>query len=102
MPKVIIEYSEDSVEDMRGIFAYIAQDSVTNALSIIDRMEQAIEKLEENPELGMSCRRKRVRFSCRILIVGAYLIVYRYSNQTVRVLRVLRDKQNYIGLMFNV
>jgi len=102
MPKVIIEYSEDSIEDMKGIFAYIAQDSVESALRMIDRMEQAIDKLEANPELGMNCRRKRVRFMCRILIVGTYLIVYWYTNQTVRILRVLRDKQSYIDLMLNV
>lgn len=99
MPKVEIEYTEEAITDLKGIFSHIAQDSVTNALNYIDYLENTIEKLEDNPELGMKCRRKRVRHECRILIIKSHLVIYKLTSDRVKIVRVLRDKQKYTDLL---
>lgn len=95
MPKAEIEYTEEAIADLKSIFNHIAQESIINALSYIDYVEDTIEKLEDNPELGMKCQRKRVRIECRILIVKSHLVVYKFYSNRVMILRVVRDKQKY-------
>ena len=99
MPKTEIEYTEEAITDLKEIFSHIAQDSVVNALKYIDYIENAIEKLEDNPELGMKCRRKRVRIECRILIVKSHLVIYKLIANRVKRVRVLRDKQKYTDIL---
>lgn len=99
MPKAEIEYTEEAIADLKGIFSHIAQESIVNALSYIDYVENTIEKLEDNPELGMKCRRKRVRIECRILIVKSHLVIYRFTSDYVKILRVVRDKQKYTDIL---
>jgi plasmid stabilization system protein ParE len=99
MPKAEIEYTEEAITDLKGIFNHIAQESILNALNYIDYLENAIEKLEDNPELGMKCRRKRVRIECRILIVKSHLVVYKLISDRIKIVRVLRDKQKYTDLL---
>ena len=99
MPKAEIEYTEEAIVDLNGIFQHIAQESIINALSYIDYVESTIEKLEDNLELGMKCRRKRVRIECRILIVKSHLVIYKFTSNRVKILRVVRDKQKYTDLL---
>jgi plasmid stabilization system protein ParE len=99
MPKVEIEYTEEAIADLKDIFHYIAEESILNALNYIDYVEDAIEKLEDNPELGMKCNRKRVRIECRVLIVKSHLVVYKYNFSRVKILRVVRDKQKYTDFL---
>lgn len=95
MSKAEIEYTEEAISDLKGIFHHIAQESILNALNYIDYVEDAIQKLEDNPELGMKCNRKRVRIECRILIIKTHLVVYKLIADRVKILRVVRDKQKY-------
>jgi addiction module RelE/StbE family toxin len=99
MPKAEIEYTEEAITDLKSIFNHIAQDSVTNALNYIDYLEDTIEKLEDNPELGMTCRRKRVRHECRVLVVKSHLVVYKLTSDRIKIVRVLRDKQRYTDFL---
>lgn len=102
MPKKAnIRYSEESLIDLAGIFEYIAEDSPARALSYIDKLENTITNLQENPNIGVTCKRKLIRKDCRVLIVDAYLIFYRYdeAKNDILIIRVLRDRQNYSKML---
>jgi len=99
MPKANIRYTLEAIKDLKGIFDHIAQESIKNALSYSEYVEKMIQKLEDNPYLGMTCQRKRVRIDCRILIVRSHLVIYRLDNNEVTIVRVLRDKQKYTDLL---
>jgi len=102
MPKKAnIRYSKESLNDLAGVFEYIAEDSHARALGYIDKLENAITNLQENPNIGVTCKRKLIRRDCRVLIVDSYLIFYRYDEATsdILIIRVLRDKQDYSKLL---
>lgn len=102
MPKKAdIRYSEESIYDLSTIFEYIAEDSETRALEYIDRLETAISALSDNPNLGVTCKRKLVRRDCRVLIVDSYLVFYRYdeTKNDVLIIRVIRESQDYSKLL---
>lgn len=102
MPKKAnIRYSEESLGDLASIFEYIAEDSPARALDYIDKLENAITNLQENPNIGVTCKRKLIRRDCRVFIVDTYLIFYRYDEATsdILIIRVLRDKQDYSKLL---
>jgi len=102
MPKKAnIRYSEESLSDLAGIFEYIAEDSPARALDYIDKLSNTITNLQENPNIGVTCKRKLIRIDCRVLIVDAYLIFYRHDKaiNDILIIRVLRDKQDYSKLL---
>ena len=61
-------------EDLIEIYTYIALDKPSAAERIFNAIRAKVELLRENPRLG--ARRPEIRLSTRILIEGAYLILY--------------------------
>lgn len=97
MPQNEIKYSELSLHDLETILEKIAEDKPTAAIEYIDIIENAIANLVENPQLGVTCKRKRIRKDCRVLIVRSHLVFYKYEEKKsfVYILRILSADQDY-------
>lgn len=86
-----LEWSELAISDREAIFEYIEADSAPAAITIDDRIENAIDRLARFPESG---RIGRVDGTRELIIPGtSYLAVYLIRGNTVRVLRVLHGAQ---------
>ncbi|MBR6348455.1 MAG: type II toxin-antitoxin system RelE/ParE family toxin, partial [Spirochaetales bacterium] len=79
-----VVYSPDSLEDLENIRSYMAA-----SLGITGKILRGIDSLSDSPELGP---RISARFGIltdyRYLVIGKYLVVYRYTRKDVRVIRV--------------
>lgn len=85
--------------DLIEIWQYIADDSPQEANRFLDTLEEKIELLSDNPEMGK--RRGELAESLRSFPVGNYVIFYRPLDreegiEVVRVLNAAQDiKESY-------
>jgi addiction module RelE/StbE family toxin len=73
--------------DRDGIFEYILADNPRAAVAVDERIEAAVRRLIEFPEIG---RPGRVEGTRELTVSGLpYIIPYRIFGGTIRILRVL-------------
>ncbi len=51
-----LEWSQDALEDLDNIWAYIAENNITRAFSFIDEIRAEAKKLSDNPMMGLRYR----------------------------------------------
>ena len=90
-----IEYSKKAEFDLEDIADFIAKDSKNRALSYLSKMQELIELISQNPNLGIACSSKNIKLKCRILIFEAYLIFYKVIEKSVLIIRILHSSVNY-------
>lgn len=78
-------------EDLLEIWLYIAADNPAAADHLIDRLEAACFRLASHPLSGPS--REDVGAGVRHLVVGNYLILYRYASGSVEIVRILNGRR---------
>ncbi|MCL2752014.1 MAG: type II toxin-antitoxin system RelE/ParE family toxin [Firmicutes bacterium] len=104
MPKSPV-FLKEALEDIDGIYDYIAADSPIAALEVTDRILKHIEQLIEFPKSGKLYPDEKLKdYQFRTLTEPPYLIFYRLIDQTVTIYRVLhgaRDILNAVNL-FNI
>lgn len=91
--------------DLDAIYHYIlthflAPQAAENTMSNI---KSAIAKIAEIPDLGIDVservgRQFSKKHPLKMIIAGNYLVFYVFDDQTVAVLRVLYQKQNWVQL----
>lgn len=98
MNRYEVEFSRASLQDLDEIFDYVAQDSIENALKLIDRIEKAANQLDTFPS------RARIRQSTQEgtdgvwkIVVRPYLIFYSVSEELkkVQILRIRHGARRY-------
>lgn len=78
-------------DDRRAIFAYIEADNPRAAVEIDLRLEDAVKRLEDYPNIG---RLGRVDGTRELVVAGTpYIIPYQLFDDRVRLLRVLHGAQ---------
>jgi plasmid stabilization system protein ParE len=90
-----LQYSELAVQDLFNIFENIAKDKPNSAVDYISKLEEYIELLENNPNMGVDCKIKNINQNCQILIYEKYLIFYRVKESIVLIGRILHSSVNY-------
>jgi toxin ParE1/3/4 len=94
-----IDYSDRAREDIRLIYEYIAEDSVTAADAAFDRIFKSIKMLTKNPRAG----RRRLEYGpdVRTITVHPFVVFYRLreARGDVQVLRIL-DGRRDLGTVF--
>ncbi len=71
-----------------------------SARKITDRIYSALEHLQRNPDMGVSCSNKMLQLEdYRMLICDHYLCVYRLLEQTVYVYHIVDGRTNYPRLL---
>ena len=79
--------------DLLDIWLYIAQDNITAADRMVERLEQRYQTLGVNPVLGS--KRDELVMGMRCLIEGKYAIFYRIHQDTVQILRILHGARDF-------
>ena len=88
-----IKWLRSAFNDLKSIADYIALDSPTAALAMIDTIERMTDGLAEHPQRGRDGRLPGTR---ELVIPGtAYISVYRLKPDRVEILRVLHSAQNW-------
>jgi toxin ParE1/3/4 len=88
-------------QDLDAIIDYIAADSVENALSVLDRIEESARSLELTPERGRIVPELRAAdvYQYRELIERPWRILYRIDTARVLVLAVLDGRRDLGSLL---
>jgi toxin ParE1/3/4 len=76
------------------IWSFIADDNPNAADRLLDRLQTALEMLQDNPEAGRS--RSELAAAVRSFPVGRYILFYRVTASSLELVRVLsghRDVQ---------
>ena len=87
--------------DLEGIVEFIAQESPTNALTALARVEQCCRTLATLPERGRIVPELRAVdvLIYRELIEGPWRIVYRYDADRVHVMAILDARRELSSLL---
>lgn len=103
MGKHRIRYTRAAIDDLDSIFDYIDEGNRDAAVRMLNRLEQAILRLAENPRLGAvlpTNDRSLVSPGYRRLVVSPYLVFYRIGEEEIMVARVLHARQDWMHLLF--
>jgi len=87
-----VVFSPEAEKSLFGIIEYIAEDNPLAAISMAEKIVNAVNDLTEFPERGRSSNLAG-RYE---LVVGPYLIIYRYdsSKTMVEVSEIWHQRQN--------
>ena len=98
--KYSLRYLPIAQDDLTSIFDFIAQDSPSRALSFVDKLDERIVRLEQNPLLGRIPRHPRLReYGYRVLIIEAYLVFYVVRGKDIEIHRVVHGSRNLDHLL---
>ncbi|MCC6125668.1 MAG: type II toxin-antitoxin system RelE/ParE family toxin [Pirellulales bacterium] len=82
-----IIWSDQSLEDVKNIIAYIAKDAPLTAKRFAQRIESRVDKLSKNSFLGGYIFEAATK-KYRELIQGNYRIIYRIDGQNVQIVTI--------------
>lgn len=85
-----VRWTEQAVEDLEAIKAFISQDSPAYALAVVRRLYDAVGQLAPFPDSGRIVP-EHGRVDLRELVRPPYRIVYRRHAELVEVLLVFRS-----------
>ncbi len=85
-------WTDSSLEDLKSIKSYIAQDSKQFANYFVDRIFQAAKILEDFPRIGKKIK-KIQSYDYRMILFQKYRIIYREINNDVKIIRVLHSNR---------
>ena len=92
-----IKYSKQAELDLFEVIAYIAKESKTNALHYLNRYEEKIELLKQNPLMGADCKNKLIKRDCRVLVHESHIIIYQINQEknVIFIVRIFHGSENY-------
>ena len=85
--------------DLLKIIEYLEGDSPDAVLRVVDALDEAMQRLAENPGIGHG-RSDLTREDVRFWPVFKYLVIYRPESQPLQIVRVLharRDVKRILG-----
>lgn len=100
-----IEYSPEAVNDLQGIEEYISieLDNSKSAERIVDNIIDKIDSLSDLPEIGAPLSsRVDVKTDYRYLACGNYNVFYRIEYNTIKIIRVLNARRNFMTVLFGM
>lgn len=89
---MIVNWTENSIEHLVGIYDYISQRSPTYARRTVDRLTRRSEQLADFPMSGRMVPEYNMR-NIREVIEGSYRIIYHLRPQQIDVIAVMHSAQ---------
>jgi plasmid stabilization system protein ParE len=90
---------DDAHSDIEDISRFIAQNSVSAAIRLTDRLYAAIDDLSLFPGRGRPAPdEKMAEMGFRMLGVNRYLVFYRIIGDTVYIYRIIHSARDYPAL----
>jgi len=91
-----IRYLRTAEADLEEIFDYIVRDNPSAAAAMLEKFDDTISRLADNPHLGVAPRDDRLRrLGYRILIIEDYLVFYLVKSKTMQIRRIIHGARNY-------
>lgn len=90
----MLRKSAAAKKDLENIWLYIAQDNLKAADAMIDRIDEVLYLLEENPLAGRAYPNPKIE-NLRIFPIRKYLILYYPIQGGVYVNRILHGSMNF-------
>jgi plasmid stabilization system protein ParE len=95
---VIVVLTAEAESDLENIAKYIARDSVTAALSVVNELREKCLALADAPR-GYPLVPRYEHLSIRRRPFGKYLIFYRIGAEPIEVIHVLHGARDYEALL---
>ena len=92
-----LRFTRPARQDLDDIWAYIGRDNPDAAGDFVDRIGATCRRISEMPYMGRD--RPDILAGIRSFAVGRYLILYRFSDDSVEILRVIHSARD-IGTLF--
>lgn len=89
---VRIRWSEDSIESLKNICQYIAQDSPYYAMVFRDRIFEIVEHLETFPNMGRHVPESD-EDKVREIIYKSYRIIYRLKEGRLEIITIIHGSR---------
>lgn len=90
-----LKYTQEATLDLTAILDHIALDSPKRALTYVGKLREAIELLQQFPNIGVTCKTKGVDEDCRIMTYESYLIFYVVTIDTVLIKTIINASKDY-------
>lgn len=87
-----IYFTPQAQKDLETIYQWVFQDKARAAGQLLDRMEETVALLAENPEMGRA--RSELSDGLRSFSIESYVIFYRTSKRGLEILRILNGAQD--------
>ena len=87
-----IEWSEEALEDIESIATYIEKDSTVYAKSVVSKIFEKAEILQEFPELGRKVPETN-DVTIREIFIYSYRLIYKLNGNTVLFVAVVHGKR---------
>lgn len=98
--KYNIKYLPIAEEDLMEIIDYILIDKPDYALTLLNKFNESIIRLENFPLLGSIPKDAFIaQMNYRILVIDSYLVFYVFVNDTIEIRRIINSKRNYDYLL---
>lgn len=96
-----IRWTRSAQRDLNGIVSFIAEDSLDNAIAVLQRLENRAETLTQSPERGRIVPELRSIdiYHYRELIERPWRIIYRIEGDMVLVMAVLDGRRDLQSLL---
>jgi toxin ParE1/3/4 len=93
---VQVYFTRAAREDLIAIWAHIAKDSPQAADRVLDRLEEAANRLADTPQIGPA--RDDIRPGLRYFVCGPYLLLYRIREGGIEIVRAVHGRRDLKGL----
>lgn len=98
-----IEFTPQARDDLRQIREYISVDlcNETAATKIVGNIIKSIARLKDLPQIGAPLSSLiEIKTDYRYLVCGNYNVFYRIETDTVKIIRVLNSRRNFMAVLF--
>jgi len=94
---MVIIFSSDAIQDLINIANYTLDNwGLAQALKYNKKLENAYQKIRQNPTHTLTKARPDIRQNVRTLNVGKHVIIYHLKNAaTVEIVRILHQSMDY-------
>jgi len=102
MPKLI--YAPKALEDIQGIKTYVAKQFGEGKAKVsVKEITSTVKQLELFPGEG-SCLEDLIEFPTdyHYLVIKPNYVFYRVEGDTVRIIRILNEKQDFLQILFGI
>jgi plasmid stabilization system protein ParE len=96
---VIVVFSREALDDLDRIAAAIAEESPKRAVSFLRELRQGCEGLADMPRRFQLVPRYE-HAGVRRRVIGAYLVFYRVSEESVDILHIFHGARDYEPILF--
>ena len=88
-----LRWTRVALQDLRHLYEYIAEDNPSAAISMVNRIQEATQRLKKHPQMG---RPGRVQGTRELIIAGSpYIVVYVLSDSEIQIVAVIHSAMRW-------